>query len=115
MIAPHSAQHMIFVPKSISKHQESILHLLDMHCGEATGVITANKGQIMVKCSHKTIHLSCAGYLVLVEHSLCPEHMTDWQGDTIHIKPTAETIIALAQIRVNIGQAFLSIHLLTYD
>ena len=53
MIAPHSAQHMIFVPKNISKHQESILHLLDMHCGEATGVITANKGQLMVKMAIK--------------------------------------------------------------
>ena len=63
VIAPHSAQHMIFVPKSISKHQESILHLLDMHCGEATGVITANKGQLRVKNDHKTIlcRVSCIG------------------------------------------------------
>ena len=46
-------------------------------------------------------HLSaCAGYLVLVENSLCPEHLAEWNGDIIHVRPTAEAVIALAQIKV---------------
>ena len=89
-MAPHSAQHYIFVPKTISDHQEKILQMLDMHCGEANGVMTENKG-----------------YLVLVDNSLCPEHLAEWKGDTIHVKPTAEAVIALAQIKVFIICYFL--------
>jgi len=84
VLAPHSAHHYIFVPKTISGHQEKILQMLDMHCGQANGVITENKG-----------------YLVLVDNSLCPEHLAVWEGDTIHVKPTAEAVIALAQIKVS--------------
>ena len=36
----------IFVPASISKHQESVLQLLDMHCGQTTGAINKDKGCI---------------------------------------------------------------------
>ena len=39
---------------------------------------------------------------MLVENSLCQEHLADWKGDTIHVKPTAEAVIALAQIKVYI-------------
>lgn len=34
----------IFVPACISKHQESVLQLLDMHCGQTTGAINKDKG-----------------------------------------------------------------------
>ena len=39
-----------------------------------------------------------------MEHSICSEDTTVWDGDTIHVKPTAETIIALAQIEVTVVQ-----------
>ena len=34
----------IFVPLCISNHQDSVLHLLDMHCGQTTGHIIQAKG-----------------------------------------------------------------------
>ena len=38
----------IFVPACISKHQESVLQLLDMHCGQTTGAINKDKGRYIV-------------------------------------------------------------------
>jgi hypothetical protein len=35
-----------------------------------------------------------------VDNSLCPSHLAVWEGETIHVKPTAEAVIALAQIKV---------------
>ena len=32
--------------------------------------------------------------------TLCPDKPALWEGDTIHVKPTAETTITLAQIEV---------------
>ena len=104
VIAPHSAHHYIFVPKTISDHQEKILQMLDMHCGQASGVITENKGQFLLSYKIVKINLlrSFPGYLVLVDNSLCPSHLAVWEGDSIHVKPTAEAVIALAQIKVYI-------------
>jgi hypothetical protein len=34
VIAPHSRQHLIFIPSSIKYKEEHILQLLDMHCGQ---------------------------------------------------------------------------------
>ena len=45
VIAPHSAHHYIFVPKSIAEYPEKILQMLDMHCGEVGGIMTENKGE----------------------------------------------------------------------
>jgi hypothetical protein len=51
VIAPHSAHHYIFVPKTISDHKEKILQMLDMHCGQASGVITEKKGTFSLNCN----------------------------------------------------------------
>jgi hypothetical protein len=34
VIAPHSRQHLIFIPSTIKYKEEHILQLLDMHCGQ---------------------------------------------------------------------------------
>ena len=47
VLAPHSAHHYIFVPKSIADQQDKILQMLDMHCGELSGVMTENKGDFL--------------------------------------------------------------------
>ena len=39
----------IFVPACISKHQESVLQLLDMHCGQTTGAINKDKGTHLIR------------------------------------------------------------------
>ena len=38
---------------------------------------------------------------MLVGHSLCSDILSCWEGDIIHIKPTAEATISLAQIQVD--------------
>ena len=73
----------IFVPFCISKHQESVLQLLDIHCGQTTGAINKDKG-----------------YLVIIDPELIPDQYS-WRGETIPIRlKSAEQIIALSQIRV---------------
>ena len=40
------------------------------------------------------------GYLVLLNHESSERASVAWGGDTIHVKPTAETTISLSQIEV---------------
>lgn len=40
------------------------------------------------------------GYLVLSKSDFCRDSSVGWNGDTIHVKPTAETTISLSQIEV---------------
>ena len=44
------------------------------------------------------------GYLVLTEHK--PEEAVLWEGETIFVKPTAETTISLSQIEVMFNNWF---------
>lgn len=104
VVAPHSEQHLVFVPRSSAKNQESVLELLDMKFGNLAQR-SANKGGAINENLHS--HSYCAGYLILVEHSLCSENIQLWDGDTIHVKPTAESTIALAQIQVIILCTFV--------
>jgi hypothetical protein len=62
---------------------------------------SVNKGGAINENLH-VYHSNLAGYLILVEHSFCSENNKVWDGDTIHVKPTAETTIALAQIEVSV-------------
>ena len=104
MLAPN-CDLQIFVPCCISKHQESVLHLLDMHCGQTTGQINKDKGENQTtfgNCSLKLLPSLFVGYLVLVDPNVISEKYV-WRGETIPIRlKSAETIIALSQIRVKI-------------
>ncbi|XP_023342644.1 mitogen-activated protein kinase kinase kinase 4 isoform X2 [Eurytemora carolleeae] len=82
VIAPHSRQHLIFIPNSIKNKEDHILQLLDMHCGQDTTNQDINHG-----------------YLVLMEHGISDVPL--WHGETKFVKPTAETTISLSQIEVS--------------
>jgi len=82
VIAPHSRQHLIFIPSAIKNKEDHILQLLDMHCGQDT--------------SNQDLNL---GYLVLMEHGVAGD-LPLWSGETKHVKPTAETTISLSEIEV---------------
>ena len=75
VVAPHSEQHLVFVPRSSAKNQESVLELLDMKFGNLAQR-SANKGEAINENLHS--HSYCAGYLILVEHSLCSENIQLW-------------------------------------
>ena len=93
----------IFVPACISKHQESVLQLLDMHCGQTTGAINKDKGTFLmiIPLLFFFIVLLLIGYLVLVDPNVISDKYI-WRGETIPIRlKSAETIIALSQIRVS--------------
>ncbi|XP_040576869.1 mitogen-activated protein kinase kinase kinase 4 isoform X3 [Lepeophtheirus salmonis] len=83
VLATHSSQHLIFVSGNIKKKREHILQLLDMHCGTDLGF--------------KEIY-EC-GYVVLMKWTGSQETF-NWTGETINIKPTAETTISLSHIHV---------------
>ena len=78
-----------FSAECIKDRQDHILRLLDMHCGGGQEGVGGAKED------------SNPGYLLLMKCNFCDEKDLNWSGDTIHVKPTAETTISLSQIEVS--------------
>ncbi len=116
---------LFFAAGNIRDRPDHILQLLDMHCGsDQTGLPQSSSGAGggAATTSSGTNSLSVAaavvtevteggsagvsvetnmGYLVLMKCEFCAEASLKWSGDTIHVKPTAETTISLSQIEVS--------------
>ncbi len=90
VMAPHTQKHQIFISGNIRDRHDHILQLLDMHCNSDSAAPAGNKEG----------GASNMGYLVLIKHGLWEESSLEWGGDTIYVKPTAETTISLSQIEV---------------
>ncbi|XP_069173757.1 mitogen-activated protein kinase kinase kinase 4 isoform X4 [Procambarus clarkii] len=87
VIAPHSLNHLIFVPGRIKDKREYIWHLLDMRVG-GIGV------------EHEDGDERGYLYMVLIK---CDEYDTLsklWNGDIIEIEPTADCTITLSRVMV---------------
>ncbi len=78
--------HFLVTPGNIRDRHDHILQLLDMHCNSDGS--SAKDGDVNT------------GYLVLLNHESSERASVAWGGDTIHVKPTAETTISLSQIEV---------------
>lgn len=79
--------HLFLLPGNIRDRQDHILQLLDMHCNSDSHAAKDGDANL--------------GYLVLMRCEMhCQQFCSRWSGDTIHVKPTAETTISLSQIEV---------------
>ncbi|XP_059082749.1 mitogen-activated protein kinase kinase kinase 4-like isoform X4 [Tigriopus californicus] len=96
IVAPLSSKHLIFIASRIQDRNDFIDQLLAMHCGAEALHGGAGHG----------VHVGGGkpeentGYLVLVKYEYDEEKPLDWAGETLDIRPTAETTITLSQIEV---------------
>ncbi len=105
----------------IRDRQDHILQLLDMHCGSdqprsgggggsggasgnsagSGGKDDANPGYlVLMKCSRLTQNSSSGSG----SGNRGLDDDINWTGDTIYVKPTAETTISLSQIEVSLNR-----------
>ncbi|XP_043225859.1 mitogen-activated protein kinase kinase kinase 4-like [Amphibalanus amphitrite] len=83
VIAPHSQDHIIFIPGSICMERQYVWQLLDMTLSRQD--------------SRRPVDV---GYLVLMACDDCGDVEQLWRGTTIHLEPTAETTITLSYVEV---------------
>ena len=102
VVAPQLSQHHIFISGNIRDKQEHILQLLDMHHGSGS-TSTSSDSTSAAESGSSNIPFkddSNMGYLVLMRSDFLEEKDLNWSGDTIVVKPTADTTISLSQIEV---------------
>ena len=104
VIAPHSRQHLIFIPSSIKYKEEHILQLLDMHCGQEYSHQADLHSQSQ---QFLRLHLPCASNQSVF--SSCPQCDSSWCKNVrkfFHVKKTFQQLKLFIYIN-GTAQSFL--------
>lgn len=87
--APISTGYLMFIPILIMHNRQLVLQLLNVTCGREDTTLCHDKNE--------------DGYLLMVNCEGGTDHMKEcpiWEGETIKVEPTADTVIALSHIKV---------------
>eukprot|EP00095_Tigriopus_kingsejongensis_P011134 maker-scaffold1161_size58349-snap-gene-0.7 protein:Tk11134 transcript:maker-scaffold1161_size58349-snap-gene-0.7-mRNA-1 annotation:"hypothetical protein CAPTEDRAFT_214311" len=95
IVAPLPSKHLIFISSRIQDRQEFIDQLLSMHCG--SDIVQSASGAASIHLGKPEEN---SGYLVLMKFDFSDDNSLEWVGETMDIRPTAETTITLSQIEV---------------
>ena len=89
--------------EKIQDHYDYVLQLLDMHTPttQQQQLLQERLAAMAGGAGGKAENLEKAGYLVLM-NCRSGENLV-WRGETIRVKPTAETTITLSQIEVKVS------------
>ncbi|CAM1305295.1 MAP3K4 (predicted) [Pycnogonum litorale] len=101
VLAPHSRNHMMFIPEAIRDNVILIRQLIQVTAGHCSDHDTSSMIQIKKMALPVSFHQNDdGGYLLLMKCEGCLSDPSTWRGPTVVLEATAENTISLSHVEI---------------